>query len=242
MNTTLRALIVGTAIAAALTVTLDTVTAAERVARPVEVIRLDGVQIHAHRDAFDADGNLKPVRLDTVYNRGAQERGLNHGRPPLPPTPARRGFFSSVDRGFAASRTRTSRSSRRASTVVGAGRSDTVHPVGRQFDPRFLRLIACRFQRGRDRPNVRLTALATQPTASPQGTIMNTNLRALVFGVAVAAALTITLDTVTAAESVEVIRLEGVQVTAHRDAFDADGNLKVIRLDPVVVTAHKGVL
>ena len=67
MNTNLRALIFGTAVAAALTVTLDTVTAAEHVAQPVEVIRLEGVQIRAHRDAFDADGNLKVVRLDTVY-------------------------------------------------------------------------------------------------------------------------------------------------------------------------------
>ncbi len=68
---------------------------------------------------------------------------------------------------------------------------------------------------------------------------MNTNLRALIFGAAVAAALTITLDTVTAAESVEVVRLDAVEITAHRDAFDADGNLKIVRLEPVVVTAHK---
>ncbi len=68
---------------------------------------------------------------------------------------------------------------------------------------------------------------------------MNTNLRALIFGAVVAAAMTVTLDTVTAAESLQVIRLDGVQVNAHRDAFDADGNLKVTRLDPVVVTAHK---
>lgn len=68
---------------------------------------------------------------------------------------------------------------------------------------------------------------------------MNTNLRALVFGAVIAIATTVTLDTVTAAETPEVIRLEGVQVTAHRDAFDADGNLKVIRLDPIVVTARK---
>jgi hypothetical protein len=56
--------------------------------------------------------------------------------------------------------------------------------------------------------------------------IMNTNLRALIFGAAVAAALTITLDTVTAAEKVEVIHLDRVEVVAHRDHFDADGNLK----------------
>ena len=62
---------------------------------------------------------------------------------------------------------------------------------------------------------------------------MNTNLKALIFGAAVAAALTVTLDTVTAAEraapAVEVIRLERITVTAHRDAFDADGNLKAGR-------------
>ena len=68
---------------------------------------------------------------------------------------------------------------------------------------------------------------------------MNTNLRALIFGAAVAAALTVGLDTVTAAESLEVIRLDAVQVTAHRDAFNVDGNLKVIRLEPVVVTTRK---
>ena len=68
---------------------------------------------------------------------------------------------------------------------------------------------------------------------------MNTNLRALIFGAAVAAALTITLDTVTAAESMDVIRLDAVEITAHRDAFDADGNLKVVRLDPVVVTGNR---
>ena len=70
---------------------------------------------------------------------------------------------------------------------------------------------------------------------------MNTNLRALIFGAAVAAALTITLDTVTAAEPVELIRLDAVQVTAHRDAFDADGNLKVVRPEPVFITARKSV-
>jgi hypothetical protein len=69
---------------------------------------------------------------------------------------------------------------------------------------------------------------------------MNINLRALVFGTVVAAALTVTMDVV-AAENQQVVRLEGVEVTAHRDAFDADGNLKVIRLDTVVVTAHKSI-
>lgn len=55
---------------------------------------------------------------------------------------------------------------------------------------------------------------------------MNTNIRALVFGVTVAAALVVTLDSVTAAEPVAPIRLEGIQVIAHRANFDADGNLK----------------
>lgn len=68
---------------------------------------------------------------------------------------------------------------------------------------------------------------------------MNTNFRALVFGAAVAAALTITLDTVVAAEPVPVVQLDGVTVTAHRANFDADGNLQVVHLEPVVVTAHK---
>jgi hypothetical protein len=71
---------------------------------------------------------------------------------------------------------------------------------------------------------------------------MNTNLRALLFGAAVAAILTITMNTVTAAEQPEVIRLDGVTVSAHRDNFDADGNLKVVQLEGVVVTAHKTVL
>jgi hypothetical protein len=71
---------------------------------------------------------------------------------------------------------------------------------------------------------------------------MNTNLRALLFGAATAAILTVTLNAVYAAEPVQVIRLEGVEVIAHRDAFDADGNLKVVRLDAVTVIAHKDVL
>ncbi len=72
---------------------------------------------------------------------------------------------------------------------------------------------------------------------------MNTNLRALIFGAAVAAALTITMNTVTAAETasqtLQVIRLDSVSINAHRDAFDADGNLKVTRLAPISVIAHK---
>lgn len=61
MTSTLRAVLFGAAVAAALTVTLETVTAAERAAS-VEVIRLDTVHVVAHRDAFDADGNLKAGR------------------------------------------------------------------------------------------------------------------------------------------------------------------------------------
>ena len=68
---------------------------------------------------------------------------------------------------------------------------------------------------------------------------MTTTFRAVLFGAAVAAALTISLDTVTAAESTEVVRLEAIQVNAHRDAFDADSNMKVTRLEPIVVLAHK---
>ena len=68
---------------------------------------------------------------------------------------------------------------------------------------------------------------------------MNTNLRALIFGAAVAATMTLTLDTVTAAEPQEVVRLEGISVNAHRDAFDADGNMKVTRLDAIQVIARK---
>ncbi len=69
---------------------------------------------------------------------------------------------------------------------------------------------------------------------------MNINLRALIFGIAAAAAMTLTFDALGASRGKEVVRLEGITVIAHRDNFDAYGNLKVIRLDPVVVTAHKG--
>lgn len=71
---------------------------------------------------------------------------------------------------------------------------------------------------------------------------MTTTLRGVFFGFAVAAALTVTLDTVTAAESIEVVRLDALEVVAHREAFDVDGNLKVVRLAPVGVTAHRDVL
>ncbi len=70
---------------------------------------------------------------------------------------------------------------------------------------------------------------------------MNTTLRALFFGTAAALAMTVTLDTVTAAEPREVVRLDAVEVTAHRDNFDADGNLRVVRLDAVTVVGRKAV-
>ena len=68
---------------------------------------------------------------------------------------------------------------------------------------------------------------------------MNTNLRALLFGAAVAVALTVTLNTVYAAETLEIVRLDGITVTAHRAALDVDGEPAVIHLDPIVVTAKK---
>ena len=71
---------------------------------------------------------------------------------------------------------------------------------------------------------------------------MNTNLRAVIFGAAVAATLTFSLDTVTAAETPQAVRLDGIEVIAHRENFEADGNLKVTRLEGVVVSAHKDVL
>lgn len=58
---------------------------------------------------------------------------------------------------------------------------------------------------------------------------MNTSLRAVLFGATVAAALTVTLDSVVAAEPIRAVRLEAVSVVAHRAAFDADGNLKAAR-------------
>ena len=61
---------------------------------------------------------------------------------------------------------------------------------------------------------------------------MNINLRALVFGATIAAALTATIDVV-AAEHQPIIRLDGIEVVAHREAAE------VVRLEPVVVTAHK---
>ena len=62
---------------------------------------------------------------------------------------------------------------------------------------------------------------------------MNVNLRALIFGSVVAAALTTAMNVV-AAETPQVIRLEGVEVTAHRERVVAAHGGK-----GVVVTAHK---
>ena len=72
---------------------------------------------------------------------------------------------------------------------------------------------------------------------------MNTNLRALIFAsvttAVVAAASTITLDSVVAAERPAITRLDAVQVTGHRADFDADGDLKVIRLESINTIAHR---
>jgi hypothetical protein len=68
---------------------------------------------------------------------------------------------------------------------------------------------------------------------------MTTNLRALIFGIAATAALTLTFDALGAAHSVQSIRLDGIEVRAHSYNFDSDGNLKMICLDPITVTAHK---
>lgn len=62
---------------------------------------------------------------------------------------------------------------------------------------------------------------------------MNINFRALVFGAIVAAALTAAMNVV-AAERPQIVRLDGIEVTAHR-APDAG----VIRLEGITVTAHK---
>jgi hypothetical protein len=70
---------------------------------------------------------------------------------------------------------------------------------------------------------------------------MNINLRALVFGTAVAAVLTTTMNVVAASPTQQVVCLDRVTVTAHRENFDVDGNLKAVRLDAVVVTARKRV-
>ncbi len=68
---------------------------------------------------------------------------------------------------------------------------------------------------------------------------MNINLRALIFGIAAAAAMTLTFDALGASAGRDIVRLDRITVIAHHENFDAEGNLKVIRLDPVVVIARK---
>jgi len=68
---------------------------------------------------------------------------------------------------------------------------------------------------------------------------MNTNVRAILFGAVVAAAMLVTIDSVVAAEQPEIIRLDGVTVTADRANFDADGNIKAVQLEGVTVTGRK---
>ncbi len=68
---------------------------------------------------------------------------------------------------------------------------------------------------------------------------MNINFRALIVGIAAAAAMTLTFDALGASRGRDIVRLDRVTVNAHYDNFDAEGNLKVIRLDPVIVTAHR---
>ena len=63
----------------------------------------------------------------------------------------------------------------------------------------------------------------------------------LVIVPAVAVVTTLTLNNVYAAQQPEVIRLDTIYVTAHKDATDANGNMKVTRLDTIVVTAHKNI-
>jgi hypothetical protein len=58
---------------------------------------------------------------------------------------------------------------------------------------------------------------------------MNTNLRALLFAVSVTAVLAVAFDHVAAEAATPVIRLDTVEVTAHRANFEADGTLKVVR-------------
>ena len=62
---------------------------------------------------------------------------------------------------------------------------------------------------------------------------MNINLRALIFGIAAAAVMTLTFDALGASWGRDIIRLDGVTVIAHHENFDAEGNLKVIRLEPI---------
>jgi hypothetical protein len=118
-------------------------------------------------------------------------------------------------------------------------RAHAVRTASLQFVPCFRRLVDYPWKRDR-----RMATLPPStphhkqhhPTRSPKEPIMNINLRALVFGVAVAAAMTVTIDSVVAAESTRVVRLDTIEVTAHRDAVD---EADVVHLDTIHVTAHK---
>ncbi len=68
---------------------------------------------------------------------------------------------------------------------------------------------------------------------------MNINLRALIVGIAAAAAMTFTFDALGASRGRDIVHLDRVMVNAHHENFDAEGNLKVIRFEPIMVTAHK---
>ncbi len=107
-----------------------------------------------------------------------------------------------------------------------------------QFIPHLCRLVATSFRFTIRRPKVRFKAA---PLPSSKETTMTTNLRALIFGIAATAAITLTFDALGAAGSVQPIRLEAIEVRAHSYNFDSEGNLKVTRLDPITVTAHKNV-
>jgi hypothetical protein len=92
--------------------------------------------------------------------------------------------------------------------VVGDGSSrDPVDSSLRRFGAE-RRCLQCGHRRQAQR---------TAPTSRKE-TAMNTNLRALIFGSAVAAVMTLSLNTVYAAEQPEIIRLEPVMVIAHAHA------------------------
>ncbi len=70
---------------------------------------------------------------------------------------------------------------------------------------------------------------------------MNINVRALVFGAAIAAALTMTMNTIAAEAPQQVVLLDGITVTAHRGAPVTTDDVDVVRLDPVIVAGHRAV-
>lgn len=70
---------------------------------------------------------------------------------------------------------------------------------------------------------------------------MNINLRALIFGIIAATAITLTFDAVGSARERDraIVRLDRVAVTANHQHFNVDGSPKVIRLEPVLVLARR---